>query len=83
MTNHLKEWMGKGFWFLSTSLCDDMVVEGIYNINSLCFKNGKIGIRLFISLQFVFVCVDMCLCMLTGAHIAAFKVYYVVFFIGF
>ena len=33
------ERMGKGFWFLSTSLCDamiDMVVGGIYNINSLC-----------------------------------------------
>lgn len=39
MTNHLKEWIGKGLWFLSTSLFDamiDMVVGGIYSMNSLC-----------------------------------------------
>lgn len=61
MTNHLKEWMGKGFWFLFTSLCGamvDMLVGGICYINSLCFKNGKIGIRLFIRFSLcLYVCV--------------------------
>lgn len=38
----------------------DMVVADIYNIISPCFKNRNISIRLFTSVQFVFVYVSVC-----------------------
>lgn len=61
MTNRLTEWIGKGFWFLSTSLCDamvDMVVGDTYNINSLCFKNEKNRYEVVYKSS---VCVCMCI----------------------